>query len=277
MRLGTIRTASGTAAVRLDGEFAVEIGPADVGALLADPRWRTASAAADGPRHRVDGLDLAPLIPHPEKIICVGLNYRQHIMEMGHDIPGHPTLFAKYPPALIGAYDDIVLPMAADSIDWEVELALVIGAPVRHASAEEAHAALGGYTVLNDISARDWQRRTSQFLQGKTFEATTPVGPWLVTTDDPDAAAGHFSISCDVAGERMQEADTSDLIFDPIHLIRYCSTILTLHPGDVIATGTPGGVGAGRKPPRFLADGEEVVTRIEGIGELRNTCRSEKS
>ncbi len=276
MRLGTIRTATGTTAVRLDGAEAVDVGAVDVGALLSDPGWRTNAARADGPRYGVDDLDFAPLVPRPEKIICVGLNYRHHITEMGHELPTHPILFAKYPPALIGARDDIVLPVVSDMVDWEVELALVIGAPVRHARDDQAQAALAGYTVLNDVTGRDWQNRTSQFLQGKTFEATTPVGPWLVTPDDPDAAAGHFPLSCDVAGERMQEADTADLVFDPTYLIRYCSSMLTLRPGDILATGTPGGVGAGRKPPRWLTDGDEVVSRIQGIGELRNTCRAEK-
>lgn len=276
MRLGTIRTAGRTAAVRIDGDRAVEIGAGDVGALLGDPDWRGRAQGADGPSHPLDGVDVAPLVPRPEKIICVGLNYRHHIAEMGHELPDYPTLFAKYPPALIGAYDDIVLPEASQAMDWEVELALVIGATIRHASENEAAAALAGYSVINDITARDWQRRTSQFLQGKTFEGTTPLGPWLVTPDEPDAAPGHFPLHCEVDGQRMQEADTGDLVFDPISLIRYCSTVLTLVPGDVIATGTPGGVGAGRKPPVYLADGQVVVTTVEGIGQLRNTCRAEK-
>jgi acylpyruvate hydrolase len=273
MRLATVRTATSTVAVRHDGEVAVEIDAPDVGTLLADPGWRERAAAASGPRHPTAELDFAALVPHPEKILCVGLNYRSHILEMGHDLPDYPTLFAKYPPALIGAGDDIILPFESDAMDWEAELALVMAAPLRRASEAEARAGIAGYSVFNDVSARDWQRRTSQFLQGKTFEATSPLGPWLVTTDDPDATAGHFPISCDVAGQRMQQADTADLLFDPLAIVRYCSTILTLKPGDVIATGTPDGVGAGRKPPRWLADGEEVVTRIQGIGELRNTCR----
>jgi acylpyruvate hydrolase len=273
MRLATVRTATSTVAVRHDGEVAVEIDAPDVGTLLADPGGREWGAAASGPRHPTAELDFAALVPHPEKILCVGLNYRSHILEMGHDLPDYPTLFAKYPPALIGAGDDIILPFESDAMDWEAELALVMAAPLRRASEAEARAGIAGYSVFNDVSARDWQRRTSQFLQGKTFEATSPLGPWLVTTDDPDATAGHFPISCDVAGQRMQQADTADLLFDPLAIVRYCSTILTLKPGDVIATGTPDGVGAGRKPPRWLADGEEVVTRIQGIGELRNTCR----
>jgi acylpyruvate hydrolase len=261
--------------VRLEGDIAVEVGTSDVGALLATPGWHARAAAAEGSTHAVEGLDFAPLVLHPEKIICVGLNYRNHIAEMGHDLPAHPTLFAKYPPSLIGAHDDIVLPAVSQQVDWEAELGVVIGAPVRHASEGEAEGAIAGYTVVNDVTARDWQARTSQFLQGKTFEATTPIGPWLVTSDDPAVAVGHFPMSCDVDGEHMQVADTAGLVFDAVALIRYCSTILTLVPGDVISTGTPGGVGAGRTPPRFLADGEVVVTRIEGIGELRNTCRAD--
>ncbi|MGH7750180.1 MAG: fumarylacetoacetate hydrolase family protein [Acidimicrobiales bacterium] len=159
--------------------------------------------------------------------------------------------------------------------DWEAELALVVGSRARHAGPEEARRALAGYSVLNDITARDWQGRSSQYLQGKTFESTTPLGPWLVTTDDPDASSGHWPISCDVAGERMQDADTEDLLFGPVDIVSYCSEILTLEPGDVIATGTPAGVGYRRQPPRYLAEGDEVLTRIDGIGELRNRCRAE--
>jgi acylpyruvate hydrolase len=276
MRLGTIRRAGSTVAVRLEGDEVVELAQPDVGALLALPSWRRRAEAAEGTRHPVADVDWAPLVARPDKIICVGLNYAHHIQEMGHDQPDYPTLFAKYTPALIGAHDDIVLPEASSAMDWEVELAVVIGTPVRHAGEEEAAGAIAGYSVINDVTARDWQRRTSQFLQGKTFEATTPLGPWLVTTDDPVASAGHWRLWCDVDGERMQEADTADLVFPPAALVSYCSRVMTLVAGDVIATGTPGGVGAGRRPPRFLADGQEVVTVVEGIGEMRNRCRQEK-
>jgi acylpyruvate hydrolase len=276
MRLGTIRRAGATAAVRLEGDEVVEVGHPDVGALLALPSWPQVAGAADGTRHPVSEVDWAPLIPRPEKIICVGLNYAHHIQEMGHEPPDYPTLFAKYTPALIGAYDDIVLPEASAAMDWEVELAVIIGRHVRRAGEEEAAGAIAGYSVVNDITARDWQQRTSQFLQGKTFEATTPLGPWLVTSDDPAVAPGHWRLWCEVDGERVQEADTADLVFPPAALVSYCSTVMTLSPGDVIATGTPGGVGAGRRPPRFLADTQEVVTVVEGIGEMRNRCRQEK-
>jgi acylpyruvate hydrolase len=214
------------------------------------------------------------LIPRPEKIVCVGLNYAKHIFEMGRELPDHPTLFAKYPSALIGARDDIVLPRVSSQTDWEVELGVVIGAPARHVSADDAAHAIAGYTVVNDVSVRDFQNRTLQWLQGKTFESTTPVGPALVTPDEVDDARS-LEVTCEVDGELMQKALTSDLVFPPAALISYMSQIFTLVPGDVIATGTPGGVGAARNPPRFLVDGSVVVTRVEGVGECRNVCRAE--
>jgi acylpyruvate hydrolase len=273
VRLATIRTATGTRAVRVDGTQAVETGDADLRALLDRPDWAAHAAAAAGPVHAVDGLDYAPLIPAPEKIMCVGQNYADHIAEMGNEPPAYPTIFGKFAPALIGAHDDIVLPKVSTSVDCEAELAVVIGTATRHADDTAAAAAIAGYSVLNDVSVRDYQYRTLQWLQGKTFESTTPLGPWLVT---PDEAPGpNRAISCDVNGERMQEADTADLVFDPVALVAYISSIITLQPGDVIATGTPGGVGAAHTPPRFLSAGDEVVTRIEGIGECRNTCRAE--
>lgn len=274
MRLATIRVTGGTAAVRLDGDRAVEVGEHDLGTLLADPDWRAHAAAATGREHAADGLDYAPLVPRPEKILCVGLNYRPHIQEMGRELPRHPTLFAKFPSALIGAYDDITLPIVADRMDWEAELAVIIGAPARHVAAAEAADVIAGYSICNDITARDWQDRTKQWLQGKTFEATTPLGPALVTADEIDRT---LELSCTVDGEVMQRADTADLVFDPRTLVAYVSQIVTLRPGDVIATGTPGGVGHARTPPRYLAEGSVVTTAIGGLGECRNTCASEKS
>lgn len=275
MRLATIRTAAGTAAVRLQADGAVHLGAPDVGALLADESWRERAATGSGETFPLDGLDYAPLVPRPEKIFCVGLNYRNHIEEMGHDLPEYPTLFAKYAPTLIGAFDDIILPAVSEMTDWEVELGVVIGSHVRHADAAEAEAAIAGYTVVNDISARDYQGRTSQYLQGKCFEATTPVGPCLVTLDEPGAAGSH-ALRCAVDGDTVQASDTSQLLFGPVDLVRYISDIVTLAPGDLIATGTPGGVGHARKPPRYLRDGEVVTTTVDGIGECRNHCRQEK-
>jgi acylpyruvate hydrolase len=283
VKLATIRTGDGaTAAVRIDGDEAVSLGEGatgamgatDVGAVLRRPDWREWAAAADGPRRPVDGLDYAPLVPRPDKVICVGLNYRGHILETGRQPPEHPTLFAKYRRALIGAHDEIVLPAVSDKVDWEAELAVVVGAEARHVTADEAPDFIAGYTVLNDISVRDYQNRTLQWLQGKTFESSTPVGPWLVTADE--SPGPHRAITCAVDGEVVQDADTADLVFDPATLVAYISAVVTLEPGDIIATGTPSGVGHARTPPRYLADGEVVTTRIAGVGELRNPCRKEQ-
>jgi acylpyruvate hydrolase len=276
MRLATIRTGDRTVAVRVDEDAAVEISSSDVGSLLAQPDWRQIAEVAAGTRYDLNNLSYAPLIPRPEKIICVGLNYRQHIEEMGRDAPKYPTLFAKYTSALIGAYDEIVLPDVSAQMDWETELAVVIGRPARHVSEAEALDYVAGYSVLGDTSARDYQNRTAQFLQGKTFEATTPLGPWLVTPDDGGVDPAGQAVTTELDGETMQQGSTADLIFPTPTLISYISDIVTLQPGDVIATGTPSGVGHGRKPPRYLQPGEVLVSRIAGIGECRNRCVAEQ-
>lgn len=271
MKLATVRTTSGTRAVRVDDDGAVDLGHDDVRAVLERPGWRTEAAAATGPVLPLDELDYAPLVPSPEKVICVGLNYRDHILEMGRELPEHPTLFAKFARTLTGARDPIVLPFGSEKVDWEAELVVVIGAECRHATGEQAAAAIAGYAVGNDVSARDFQNRTLQWLQGKMFESCTPVGPWLVT----DVTPGR--ISCAVDGDVRQDSHTSELVFDPVRLVEYISAIVTLAPGDLIFTGTPGGVGAGRTPQLFLAEGQEVVTAIEGLGECRNSCVAEKT
>jgi acylpyruvate hydrolase len=270
VKLATIRTASGTAAVRVDEDATVELGAVDLGAFLARPDWRNAALTADGPRHEPAGLDYAPLVPNPEKIFCVGLNYRTHILEMGRELPQYPALFAKFARALVGAYDPVVLPAGSEQVDWEAELGVVVGAEVRHADRAQAAAAIAGYTVVNDVTARDFQYRSVEWLQGKTFERSTPVGPWLVTDAEPG------EISCEVDGDTVQRADTADLVFDAAALVSYISQIITLVPGDIIATGTPGGVGHARKPARYLAEGSKLVTRIEGVGELSNTLVKEQ-
>jgi acylpyruvate hydrolase len=267
MRLATIRTASGTTAVRIEDDQAIECGAPDVGALLADENWPEKAGAANGARHPLTDLSFAPVIPRPGKIICVGLNYRSHILEMGRDLPAYPTLFAKYPEALIGAFDPLTLPPESDQVDWEVELAVIVGRRARHADATSAAAAIAGYTIINDVTLRDWQFRTVEWLQGKTFEATTPFGPQLVT---PEEIAPDAKISCLIDGEVMQDSTIADLLFGPAELISYISTILPLNPGDVIATGTMGGVGHARTPARYLQSGETLAARIDGIGETVN-------
>ena len=274
MRLATVRLGQRTTAVRIEDDVAFEIDVPDVGMLLRDPDWRNRAETTVGPQHSLEGLDFAPLIPSPEKIICVGLNYRGHIAEMGVPVPEFPTLFAKYRRALVGATDDIVLPRSSSRMDWEAELAVVIGSPVRHASDGDARRAVAGYAVTNDVTARDWQVRTAQWLQGKTFEASTPLGPVLVTADEVGDPS-KLEVTCDVDGETVQRASVSELVFDAEDLVRYISEVVTLVPGDVISTGTPSGVGQARNPPRFLADGNVVTTAITGLGECRNHCRLE--
>jgi acylpyruvate hydrolase len=276
MRLATIRLPDGTRAVRIEADHAVDLPFEDVGRLLREADWHTAALSAASPRRALDDLDYAPVVPRPDKIVCVGLNYRKHILEMGRELPGHPTLFAKYSPALIGAYDDIELPAVSTAMDWEAELGVVVGRTLRRADRAEAASAIAGYTVVNDVTARDWQYRTAQWLQGKTFEGTTPVGPWLTVAEDAKGALS-APLACEVDGDLVQSADTADLVFDPAELLAYISQIVTLFPGDLIATGTPGGVGHARKPPRYLTDGAVLVTRIDGLGECRNRCVAEKS
>lgn len=272
MRLATIRTSTGTQAVRVDDDEAVETGHADVGELLRSSYWSDAALAADGPRHRLGSLDFAPLILAPEKVICVGLNYLDHIAETGRDRPENPTLFPKFTRTLIGADDTIQLPRKDEStsVDWEAELGVVVGTEVRRATADQAAEAIAGYTVVNDITVRDFQTHSSQFMPGKAWEGTTPVGPYLVTARPGEPA--HFPIYCHVDGVEMQSSNTKELCFGPVDLIQYISTFITLAPGDLILTGTPGGVGVARDPQVFLKRGQTVVTSIDGIGTCRNRC-----
>lgn len=271
MKLATIRTGGTTRAVRVDGETLTGLAAPDVGALLAQEGWREEAAAATEAAGTAADADFAPVVPGPSKIVCVGLNYRNHIQEMGRDLPEHPTLFAKFADSLIGARDDIVRPGETDKFDWEAELAVVVGKRVRRARGAEAERAVAGFTVLNDITCRDWQFRTREWLQGKTWDSSTPVGPYLVTPDElPGGVRPALDVRLLVDGEVMQSDSTSDLLFDPVALVEYVSTAVRLNPGDLIATGTPGGVGQARDPQRFLTGGETVVTEIQGLGRLEN-------
>ncbi|MEX1007299.1 MAG: fumarylacetoacetate hydrolase family protein [Acidimicrobiia bacterium] len=276
MRLATIRTGDGTHAARVDGNTLVELEYPDVGALLRsghDPLERAERGEhVTGAEHPLAGADFAPVVLDPGKIVCVGVNYADHIAEMGREAPEFPTLFAKFTDALIGARDAIVLPGVSDMVDWEVELAVVIGRTVRHASPDEAAAAIAGFTVANDISMRDFQNRTLQWLQGKTFEHATPVGPWMVTPDEVGGTAPDLELTCEVDGVVRQRSRTSQLVFGPAAVVAYLSNVVSLRPGDLVLTGTPGGVGNAMDPPVYLHAGEVVRTAIEGIGELVNSC-----
>ena len=272
MKLATVRTLDGaTRAVRVEDEALVDLGEADLGLFLAHADWPERAAAASEPASHLRGATFAPVVPRPSKIICVGLNYRTHILEMGRDLPEYPTLFSKYSDTLVGANDDIVKPPETTAFDWECELAVIIGAPVRRARGTEAERAIAGFAVLNDVTCRDWQFRTKEWLQGKSWEATTPLGPYLVTPDElPGGVRPSLEISTRIDGETVQKDTTGDQLFDPVALVEYVSTMATLRPGDVIATGTPGGVGHARKPARYLEVGQVLTTEISSVGRCEN-------
>lgn len=272
MRLATVRTTAGTrAALQHDGAW-VLLQASDAGELIARDGWREealAAVAADAERLPLEGAELAAPILRPGKIVCCGLNYHDHIVETGREVPEYPTLFAKFADTLTGPNDGIEVGGDSQKVDWEAELAVVIGAPVRRASRAEAEAAILGYTVSNDVSYRDWQSRTLQWFQGKAWDATTPIGPVVVTADEISPRDG-LEIRCLVDDEVVQLSNTRELVFDAADLVAYVSQFTRLAPGDIVLTGTPGGVGLGRSPQRFLRDGEVLTTSIEGIGTLVN-------
>jgi len=210
----------------------------------------------------------APVL-FPRKIICIGLNYRDHAAETGQAIPEYPTVFSKYANAVIGPGEPIVLPRVSQRVDYEGELGVVIGRRGRYIPENQALDYVAGYLPCNDVSARDFQKRTSQWTIGKTFDTFAPMGPALVTKDEiPDPH--RLDIQVYVSGELMQSSNTRNLIFSVPYLVAYLSQVMTLEPGDVILTGTPGGVGDARTPPRYLQPGDEVRIEIAQLGVLRN-------
>ena len=227
-----------------------------------------------GPSHET--LRLRCPLDRPGKILCIGLNYRDHAIETGAPIPVEPIVFCKMPTAMIGPEDPILLPAVSHEVDYEAELVVVIGTPVKHASAEQAASAIFGYSVGHDVSARDWQKGKpgKQWFLGKSFDNFAPLGPAIATTDeirDPCKLA----IRCWLNGQLVQDSNTRELIFSPIHLVQYLSQVMTLLPGDVIYTGTPSGVGVARTPPVFLKPNDRVEIEIEGIGRLANPCQAD--
>ncbi len=220
-------------------------------------------------------VHLAAPIPRPPKIICIGLNYRDHARESNLPIPEVPTVFAKFATAVIGPGQPIVLPKNSTRPDYEAEFAVVIGRGGRHIPETSWRDHVFGYTIVNDVSARDFQMATSQWMIGKTFDTFAPIGPAVVTADEIEDPH-KLPISLTLNGEVMQDSNTSNLIFQVPRLIAHLSSVFTLEPGDIIATGTPAGVGFARKPPRFLQAGDEVRIRIGGIGELVNPVVAER-
>lgn len=278
MRLATLRRpdSSGTFAAVIDGDSAVELtGFADVGTFLAAPSGRRdaalEAAASGGTRHDAGAAAFATLVPNPAKVFCVGLNYRNHIAETGNEVPKFPTVFTKFAESLTGPNDEIEIPAEDHRVDWEGELAIVIGGAGRRIPEADAERHIAGYAVSNDVSMRGWQGRTPEWTQGKCWEAASPIGPYLVTPDEFTAGA---RITTRVNGEVVQEDSTSDLVFSPAALVAYLSTIVTLRPGDLILTGTPAGVALGRRNAEgrhpWLKPGDVLETEIEGLGAQRN-------
>jgi acylpyruvate hydrolase len=258
----------------LDGETVRDAGPAGPqGFVPTVEAWRTLGAAS-GPSYALADVQLKlPVVPG--KLVCIGLNYRDHAAETGQEIPALPMVFAKYTSALIGPGEAIVIPYDEPRTDYEAELALVIGTRVRRATGGAALAAIGGITAFNDVSGREAQFGPGrQFTRGKSYDTFAPLGPCVAPVDGLDLGA--LGVSCTLSGEVMQQSTTAQLIFGAKRLVEFCSAAFTLEPGDVIATGTPPGVGDARKPPRYLVDGDVVEVEVEGVGVLRNPCVAEE-
>lgn len=214
---------------------------------------------------------LAPLT-RPQKIMCIGRNYADHAKELGHDLPERPVLFSKYPSSIVGPGADIELPSVSQKVDYEAELAVVIGKPCKAVSEEDALGYVFGYTCANDITMRDAQVTDGQWTRAKSPDTFCPLGPWIVTADDiPDPQA--LAISMELNGEMMQESTTESMVFGVAELVSYLSQTMTLLPGDILLTGTPPGVGAGRSPQVFIRPGDRLKVTVRGIGELENRAR----
>jgi acylpyruvate hydrolase len=239
--------------------------PADV---LADPPLAPDSVP-------LEAVTLLPVVPHPGKVLCLGLNYRAHVDEGVYDVPEYPVLFSKFTETLVAPGEAILVPPESSAVDYEAELAFVVGRAVRRAREASALEAVGGYTAANDVTMRDYQYRTHQWLPGKNWASSTPLGPFLVTPDevgDPHA----LDISLELNGRRMQSANTAQFIFDIPRVIATISEFVPLAPGDVVLTGTPSGVGYRREPKVLLQDGDRVVVQIERVGRLENRVAAER-
>jgi acylpyruvate hydrolase len=260
---------------RLDSDRVVDAGPAGPAGFVPTPEaWRELDAA-DGPERALAEVRLLhPVVP--DKIMAIGVNYRDHAEESELEVPAVPVVFAKWPSALIGPDQPIVVPREETRPDWEGEVAIVLGATVYRADPEQARRAVGGISVMHDVSGRRAQLETPlrQFTLGKSFDTFAPMGPCIASADRIDLAA--IGVSTRVSGELMQESSTRNLVFSAVDLIVYLSQGMTLRAGDVIATGTPGGVGDSRTPPRYLVDGDVVEITVDHVGTLRNPVTLER-
>ena len=282
MRLATISTAAGPRLHVLGRSGYVNVGEA-----TGDPRFASLRSFLEAGRPAMDaarGLagrdgrpygpeDFGPAVPAPERILCLGVNYSDHAIESRGEVPSWPDVFVRGRGTVLGPYADLVKPALTERFDYEGELGLVIGAGGRYIPAGKALDAVAGFVVLNDASARDWQRAGTQWTPGKNFDASMPIGPEVVTTDEVDVS--DVALTTTLNGEVMQSARTSQLIVDVPSAVEYFSSFTTLVPGDVIATGTPGGVGFARTPPVWLTPGDVIEVSIEGVGAIRNRVVAE--
>ncbi len=283
MRLATLMTTSGPRLhVRAQGGGYVDIAAATgderfaaFGTFVAvGPAATEAARSLQGRDGREYPLsDFGPAVPAPERILCLGLNYSEHALEGGRAVPTWPDTFVRAQQTVLGPYADLVKPALTSSFDYEGELGIVIGAGGRYIPASKAIDAIAGFTVLNDASARDWQRAGSQWTPGKNFDGSMPIGPEVVTPDEVDVA--DVALTTVLNGQVMQSARTSQMLVDVPSAVEFFSSFTTLRPGDVIATGTPGGVGFARKPPVWLQPGDVIEITIEGIGTIRNRVVAE--
>lgn len=271
MQLVTFQGPQGPRVGCLVGTGIVDLGYSDMTQFLAQPDWREQARAAQRLAPQFSGARLLAPVARPGKLVGIGLNYSDHAAEAGMAIPKQPVLFAKFANAVTGPYDPILHPgeTVTSKLDWEVELGVVIGRKCRRVAVEEALWYVAGYTVINDVSARDLQMFDGQWIKGKTCDSFAPMGPVLVTTDEiPDPQ--RLPLTCHVNGEQVQNGNTDKMIFSVAEVISFLSTLMTLEPGDVIATGTPPGVGLGRKPQVYLRVGDLVRCEIPGIGFIEN-------
>ena len=282
MRLATIVTAAGPRLHVLGRSGYVDVAEAtgdpqlsSLGSLLAagEPAMDAARALTGRDGQQYAPEDFGPAVPAPERILCLGVNYSEHAIEGGREVPTWPESFVRGHGSVLGPYADLVRPALTERFDYEGELGIVIGAGGRYIPADKALDAVAGFVVLNDASARDWQRAATQWTPGKNFDGTMPIGPEVVTTDEADVSDA--AITTVLNGEVMQSARTSQMIVNVPSAIEYFSSFTTLVPGDVIATGTPGGVGFARTPPVWLTPGDIIEVTVEGVGTIRNRVVAE--
>jgi acylpyruvate hydrolase len=269
MRFASCRHQGSSFAAAIIGEDAVPLRGIDELGLLTPSALLAAPPLDRARRVPLAEVELRPAVPHPAKVVCVGLNYLDHVGETGRDIPQYPVLFAKWAQSLLGPYDDLLLPPESTQVDYEGELAVVIGTEGRRIAPERAIDHVAGFCVANDVTMRDYQYKTHQWLQGKAWERSSPLGPFLVTADEV-GDPGELELRLTLNGEEMQAASTAQLMFDVPTLVSRISEFVSLEPGDVLLTGTPGGVGFRREPQVFIRPGDRAVVEIDRVGRIEN-------